>query len=102
MNHVAQSSTHESPSIVVSGARECKKELLAIRQRTFYRECFALNMMELRELVEGFIGEKYTRQCSIEYEFYRQDGFQKTYYVDLGPSETCRVPRCPAHTATEN
>jgi hypothetical protein len=85
MNNVAQSSTHESPSIAILGARECKKELLAIKQRTFYQECFALNMMELRELVRGFIGEQYTRRWSIGYEFYRQDGFQKTCSVDLGP-----------------
>jgi hypothetical protein len=30
MNHVQQSSTQESPSIVILGAREWKMELLAI------------------------------------------------------------------------
>jgi hypothetical protein len=49
MNHVQQSSTQESPSIVILGAREWKKELLAIWQRGFYRECFALSEM----VVEG-------------------------------------------------
>jgi hypothetical protein len=43
MNQVAQSSTQESPSIVISGAREWKMELLAIWQRKFYRECFGLS-----------------------------------------------------------
>jgi hypothetical protein len=41
MNHVQQSSTQESPSIVILGAREWQMELLAIWQRVFYRECFA-------------------------------------------------------------
>jgi hypothetical protein len=59
----AQSSTQESPSIVISGVREWKKELLAIRQRGFYQVC-ALSRMELRELVGGFIGEQYARWCS--------------------------------------
>jgi hypothetical protein len=57
MNHVAQSSTHESSSIVISGAREWKNELLAIRQRGFYRGCFALSSIELKELVGAFKGE---------------------------------------------
>jgi len=35
MNHVQQSSTQESPSIVILGAREWKMELLAIWQRGF-------------------------------------------------------------------
>jgi hypothetical protein len=43
MNHVQRSSTQESPSIVILGAREWKMELLAIRQRGFYRVCFALS-----------------------------------------------------------
>jgi hypothetical protein len=58
MNHVAQSSTQESPSIVISGAREWKNELLAIGQRGFYQAC-DLSRMELRELVGGFIGERW-------------------------------------------
>jgi hypothetical protein len=35
MNHVQQSLTQESPSIVILGVRELKKELLVIRQRGF-------------------------------------------------------------------
>jgi hypothetical protein len=51
MNHVAQTSTQESPSIVISRTREWKKEFLVIRQRGFYQGCFALSRMEMRELV---------------------------------------------------
>jgi hypothetical protein len=40
LNHVQQSSTQESPSIVILGAREWKMELLAIWQRGFYQVCF--------------------------------------------------------------
>jgi hypothetical protein len=43
LNHVQQSSTQESPSIVILGAMEWKMELLGIWQREFYRECFALS-----------------------------------------------------------
>jgi hypothetical protein len=39
VNHVQQSSTQESPSIVILGAREWKMELLAIWQRGFYLVC---------------------------------------------------------------
>jgi hypothetical protein len=39
LNHVQQSSTQESPSIVILGAREWEMGLLAIWQRVFYREC---------------------------------------------------------------
>jgi hypothetical protein len=39
MNHVQQSSTQESPSIVILGAREWKMELLAIWQRGSYQVC---------------------------------------------------------------
>jgi hypothetical protein len=46
MNHVQQSSTQESPSIVILGAREWKKELLVVLQRGFYQECFALSGIE--------------------------------------------------------
>jgi hypothetical protein len=35
-------------------AREWKKELLAIRQRRFYRECFALSRMETEGDGGGF------------------------------------------------
>jgi hypothetical protein len=45
MNHVQQSSTQESPSIVILGGREWKMGLLAIWQRVLYRECFALSEM---------------------------------------------------------
>jgi hypothetical protein len=44
MNHVQQSSTQESPSIVILGAREWKMELLAIWQRRFYQVCALLGM----------------------------------------------------------
>jgi hypothetical protein len=44
MNHVQQSSTQESPNIVISGAREWKMDLLAIWQRVFYLECALLGM----------------------------------------------------------
>jgi hypothetical protein len=40
LNHVQQSSTQESPSIVISGAREREMELLTIWQRVFYQVCF--------------------------------------------------------------
>jgi hypothetical protein len=42
MNHVQQSSTQESPSIMILGAREWKMELLAIWQRGFYQVCALL------------------------------------------------------------
>jgi hypothetical protein len=42
MNHVQQSSTQESPSIVILGAMEWKMDLLAIWQRGFYLECALL------------------------------------------------------------
>jgi hypothetical protein len=50
MNHVQQSSTQESPSIVISGAREWKMDLLAIWQGGFIRHVLCLGW-ELRELV---------------------------------------------------
>jgi hypothetical protein len=50
MNHVQQSSTQESPSIVILGAREWKMELLVVWQRGFYQVC-ALLLSEMR--VEG-------------------------------------------------
>ena len=45
MNHVQQSSTQESPSIVILGAREWKMELLAIWQGGLSGACFALSEM---------------------------------------------------------
>jgi hypothetical protein len=57
MNHVQQSSTQESPSIVILGAREWEMGLLAIWQRVFYRE-FALIWMGTEGAGGGgFIGE---------------------------------------------
>jgi hypothetical protein len=63
LNHVQQSSTQESPSIVIIGAREWKMELLAIWQRGFYWEHFALSEMGVEGAGGGFIGERYTRWC---------------------------------------
>ena len=56
MNHVQQSSTQESPSIVILGAREWKMELLGIWQRGFYQVgvCFALSVMEVEGAGGGF------------------------------------------------
>jgi hypothetical protein len=52
MNQVQQSSTQESPSIVILGAKEWKMDLLAIWQRRFYQVCALLGARwELRELV---------------------------------------------------
>jgi hypothetical protein len=56
MNHVQQSSTQESPSFVILGAREWKIELLAIWQRGFYQVCALLGMG-----TEGASGEFYRR-----------------------------------------
>jgi hypothetical protein len=60
MNHVQQSSTQESPSIVILGAREWKKELLVVWQRGFY-EVFALREMG----IEG-AGAKFYRRAVCE------------------------------------
>jgi hypothetical protein len=57
MNHVQQSSTQESPSIVILGVREWKMELLAIWQRGLSGVCFALSEMG----VEGAGGGVYRR-----------------------------------------
>jgi hypothetical protein len=57
MNQIQQSSTQESPSIVVLGAREWKMELLAIWQRVFYRECFAFSGIGTEGAGGGFICE---------------------------------------------
>jgi hypothetical protein len=62
MIHVQQSSTQESPSIVILGAREWKLELLAIWQRVFYQECFALSGVGTEGAGGGFIGE---RRCLV-------------------------------------
>jgi hypothetical protein len=56
MNHVQQSSTQESPSIVILGAREWKMELLAIWQRVFYQVCALLGMGIEGAGGGGFIG----------------------------------------------
>jgi hypothetical protein len=61
LNHVQQSSTQESPSIVILGAREWKPELLAICQRGFYRGCFALEVG-----IEGTGGGIYRRVGVLE------------------------------------
>jgi hypothetical protein len=45
LNHVQQSSTQESPSIVILGARMWKMELLAIWQGDFIWCVFALDEM---------------------------------------------------------
>jgi hypothetical protein len=45
MNHVQQSSTQESPSIVISGAREWKNGVACDLAEVFYQDCFALSEM---------------------------------------------------------
>jgi hypothetical protein len=61
LNHVQQSSTQESPSIVILGAREWEMGLLAIWQRVFYLVCALLGMG-----VEGAGGGVYRRVgCSV-------------------------------------
>jgi hypothetical protein len=55
VNHVQQSSTQESPSIVILGAMEWKMELLAIWQRGFYLVCFALSGIGTEGVIGGFI-----------------------------------------------
>ena len=62
MNHVQQSSTQESPSIVILGAREWKMELLAIWQGGLSGVCFALSEMGVEGAGGGVIGE---RGCSV-------------------------------------
>jgi hypothetical protein len=57
MKHVQQSSTQESPSIVILGPREWEMELLAIWQGGLSGVCFALSEME----VEGAGGGVYRR-----------------------------------------
>jgi hypothetical protein len=56
MNHVQQSSTQESPSIVILGAMEWKMELLVIWQRGFDLVC-ALLGMGTEGAGGGFIGK---------------------------------------------
>jgi hypothetical protein len=53
MNHIQQSSTQESPSIVILGAREWEMELLVVWQRGFLSGVFCLGW-ELRELGREF------------------------------------------------
>jgi hypothetical protein len=43
MNQVQQSSTHESPSIVILGVREWEMGLLAIMTEGICLECFAFS-----------------------------------------------------------
>jgi hypothetical protein len=64
MNHVQQSSTQESPSIMILGAREWEMELLAIWQRGFYQVCALLWMGTEGAGVGDFIGEQYARVWS--------------------------------------
>jgi hypothetical protein len=55
MNHVQQSSTQESPSIVILGVREWKMELLAIWQRGVFIRCvFALSDVGIEGAGGGF------------------------------------------------
>ena len=54
MNHVQQSSTQESPSIVILGAREWKMELLAIWQGGLSGVCFALSYVGIEGAGGGF------------------------------------------------
>jgi hypothetical protein len=49
---------------MILGVREWKKELLAIRQRGFYQECFDLGGMGTEGDGGGFIGERYAR-CGV-------------------------------------
>jgi hypothetical protein len=78
LNHIQQSSTQESPSIVILGAREWENGVACELAQGIYLECaFALSEMgvegagggfircvlclgrELRELVQSFIGERW-------------------------------------------
>jgi hypothetical protein len=56
LNHVQQSSTQESPSIVILGAREWKNGFASDLANGILSGVFCLGW-ELRELVGGFIGE---------------------------------------------
>jgi hypothetical protein len=58
MNHVQQSSTQESPSIVILGAREWKIGVACDLSEGILSGVFCLGW-ELRELVGGFIGEQH-------------------------------------------
>ena len=57
LNHAQQSSTQESPSIVILGVKEWKMELLAIGQMRFYQVCAFLGM-RTEGAGGGFIGEQ--------------------------------------------
>jgi hypothetical protein len=64
MNHVQQSSTQESPSIVILGAREWKMELLAIWQGGLSGVCFALSEMGV-EGAEGVYRRVWVLGCRV-------------------------------------
>jgi hypothetical protein len=63
MNHVQQSSTQESPSIVILGAREWKKWSCLRFGRGYFIRCVLLGM-GAEGASGGFIGERYERWCS--------------------------------------
>ena len=66
MNHVQQSSTQESPSIVILGAREWKYGVACgLAKGIFFRCVFALSDVGIEGAGGGdFIGEWYARWCS--------------------------------------
>ena len=58
MNHVQQSSTQESPSIVILGAREWENGVACnLAEGILSRLCFALRKMGVEGDGGGFIGE---------------------------------------------
>jgi hypothetical protein len=58
MNHVQQSSTQESPSIVISGAREWKNGAACdLAEGILSGVCFALSEMGVEGAGGGFIGK---------------------------------------------
>jgi hypothetical protein len=65
MNHVQQSSTQESPSIVILGAREWKMELLAIWQGDLSGVRFALSEMEVEGAGGGFYRRAEVFGCGV-------------------------------------
>jgi hypothetical protein len=54
MNHVQQSSTQDSPSIVISGQGSGKWSCFRFGRGDFYRECFALSGIGIEGAGEGF------------------------------------------------
>jgi hypothetical protein len=65
MNHVQQSSTQESPSIVILGAREWKNGVACdLAEGILSGVCFALSEMGLEGAGGGFTREQYARWCS--------------------------------------